>query len=114
MPTRFPTSVPTADMKNVLDYVRGVSPLPAADIAESAWWIAGYGFSIVAGVSTPCPDSHALPTGELHQALAVQLEAAIDRGDGLAAINWQSLMQLLLQFLPTIIDIFVPKPKPTA
>jgi hypothetical protein len=88
---RFPTELPTAEIRVMIDALRGGSK---DDAIEAAWWTVGYG-------ATFLPDGKAPPmfaaTANPEEELAAQLEGAIAvRGNGgeTKALPWGLIVSL--------------------
>lgn len=97
----FPAGLPKDEAMIVVNALRGnLGDHSKRDIAEAAWWVAGYAVSFM-------PDNHAMGSGPAMSAedAAAKLEEVAkggewDRPEGMKAIPWALL-------LPAIIQLFL-------
>lgn len=90
---QFPTELPTAELKNLFDFVRGNSNnLTKAVVIESAWWVVGYGLSITIATNPGFVMSGTCQPDDLESCLKPLME----NQDGLQAIDWAKIIKAIM------------------
>lgn len=93
----FPTEFPSAQITILVGIIRDPSGHSKRDRLEAAWWVAGYGLSIIPD-EHPMTSTEAAPTTD--EELATMLEGAAEEGDaGMRALPWALLLPLILRLV---------------
>jgi hypothetical protein len=120
----YPTDLPTSEIRDLVNYLRGAEPPSVNHGVHCAWVVAGFGASQV----LPCDEAHVRSAaGESPQAATTpapkakgqpatlsrteaadkleQLVGTVDRGPGFAAptIPWQILLPIILDWAAELV-----------